>query len=107
MASKILTIIDTQSGLALKRTEFSEMPETALYSEYIENTVQTIVYNEDGSVNRIEHRAIAGNGLVRSDTYTFTENSVTEVRTLASGASLTITTDYITMQTTVVYAAAE
>lgn len=94
--------------LATIPADYSELYDySLLHVDEINGTVQSVVYKADGSVDRIEHRAIVGNGLVRSDAYTFTDSSVTEVRTLASGASLTLTTDYNTLNTTVVYTAAE
>ena len=43
---------------------------------------------------------------IRTDAFTFAEGSITEVRTLNTGESLTIVTNTETLVTTVTYAAA-
>ena len=73
-----------------------------LYDE-IPTTVQTYVFT-DGSVSQVLHKS--GNTTVRTDTFTYATNTITEVRTLNTGESLTIETNLQTLETTVTYAAA-
>ena len=75
-----------------------------LLCEEIPNTVQTITFDEEtGNVASISH--MNGQTEVRSDVFTFAIGSITEVRTLDSGESLTITTNTTTLETTVTYSA--
>ena len=71
----------------------------------IPNTTQTIAFNQTtGDVSTITHAR--GNTVIRTDAFTFAEGSITEVRTLNTGESLTIVTNTETLVTTVTYAAA-
>lgn len=75
-----------------------------LLLEEIPGTSQQITFSQDGNVDQIIHKA--DQTTVRTDTYTFGENTVTEVRTLATGQKLTIVTNTETLVTTTTYAAA-
>ena len=76
----------------------------ALHAEEIDGTTQTITFDSSGNVSQIVH---AANGAaVRTDVFTFGTNTITEVRTLNTGESLTIVTNTETLVTTVTYAAA-
>jgi seryl-tRNA synthetase len=77
---------------------------TSLHDDEIDNTVQTITFASDGSVQKIEHKR--NNVIIRTDTFTFATNMITEVRTLNTGETLTIATNLTTLETTVTYAAA-
>ena len=70
----------------------------------IPDTVQTITFDSSDNVSTIEHSS--GNTAVRTDTFTFADSSITEVRTLESGESLTLVTNLDTLVTTVTYTAA-
>ena len=74
-----------------------------LLHDEIPTTVQTYVFT-DGSVSQVLHKS--GNTTVRTDTFTYATNTITEVRTLKTGESLTIVTNLQTLETTVTYAAA-
>ena len=74
-----------------------------LLHDEIPNTVQTYVF-ADGSVSQVLHKS--GNTTVRTDTFTYATNTITEVRTLNTGERLTIVTNLTTLETTVTYAAA-
>lgn len=76
----------------------------SLHDDEIDNTVQTITFTSDGSVQKIEHKR--NNVIIRTDTFTFAANMITEVRTLNTGETLTIATNLTTLETTVTYAAA-
>lgn len=77
----------------------------ALQEETIPDTTQTITFDQSGNVASIVHTD-GNENVVRSDVFTFGANTITEVRTLASGESLTIVTNTDTLVTTVTYAAA-
>ena len=72
-----------------------------LHLEEINDTVQTITYDANGVVQKIEHAQ--GTEIIRTDVFTFTDTVITEVRTLNSGESLTIVTNLDTLVTTVTY----
>lgn len=74
-----------------------------LLHDEIPNTVQTYVFT-DGSVSQVLHKS--GNTTVRTDTFTYATNTITEVRTLNTGERLTIVTNLTTLETTVTYAVA-
>ena len=76
----------------------------SLHDDEIDNTVQTITFGSDGSVQKIEHKR--NSVVIRTDTFTFATNMITEVRTLNTGETLTIATNLTTLETTVTYAAA-
>ena len=72
-----------------------------LRTEEIPNTVQNYTF-VDGAVSLVEHKS--GNTTVRTDAFTYGTNTITEVRTLNTGESLTIVTNLTTLETTVTYA---
>lgn len=74
-----------------------------LLHDEIPTTVQTYVFT-DGSVSQVLHKS--GNTTVRTDTFTYATNTITEVRKLNTGESLKIVTNLQTLETTVTYAAA-
>ena len=78
---------------------------TTLQEENIPDTTQTITFDGNGNVSQIVHTD-GNNVAIRTDVFTFAANSITEVRTLNTGESLTIVTDTDTLTTTVTYAAA-
>jgi len=75
-----------------------------LLHEVIPDTVQSITFDSAGNVSTITH--VRNNTAIRTDTFTFSAETITEVRTLSTGESLTIVTNTTTLQTTVTYAAA-
>lgn len=77
---------------------------TLLQSEDIPDTTQAITFDSVGNVQTITH---SSNGAtVRTDFFTFENNSITEVRALPSGERLIIVTNTNTLATTITYAAA-
>lgn len=74
-------------------------------TDLIPDTVQTIAYASDESVQSVTHTR---NGTaVRTDVFTFGDDQITEVRTLATGESLTIVTVLSTLVTTITYSEGE
>ena len=76
-----------------------------LLHDEIPGTTQTIAFDSFGNVSTITHTN-GSNVAVRTDAFTFAANSITEVRTLNTGETLTIVTNTTTLVTTVTYAAA-
>lgn len=76
-----------------------------LQIDSIPGTEQTILFDDEGNVRSITHSA---NGTaVRTDMFTFGDDTIIEVRTLASGEIMTIMTNTDTLVTTVAYTPAE
>ena len=76
-----------------------------LQAENLPDTTQTIVFDGSGNVTSITHKD-GSNNTVRTDAFTFATNTITEVRTLSTGQSLTLVTNLTTLATTVTYTAA-
>ena len=57
-------------------------------ADYIKGTTQSITFNLDGTIASIAHTG-ANSVIVRTDTFTYGLNTITEVRTLAGGATKT------------------
>lgn len=77
--------------------------ELFLLSDEVPDTVQTYVF-VDGAVSQVLHTR--SGATIRTDDFAYTPNSITETRTLYTGAVLTIVTDLETLETTVNYTAA-
>ncbi len=75
-----------------------------LRAEIIPGTVQNINFDNDGNVSTILHKK--SGTTFRTDAFTFSDSTVTEVRTLATGEQMTIVTDTDTLETTITYSAA-
>lgn len=76
----------------------------SLESDNIIGTTQEVTYDSSGNVSSVLHKK--SGTTIRTDTFTFGDHTITEVRTLSSGQSLTIVTDTDTLITTTTYAAA-
>jgi hypothetical protein len=75
-----------------------------LHMDEINDTVQSIVFDSVGNVSTITH--VRNNVMIREDEFTFGDGTITEVRTLNTGETLTIVTNTNTLQTTITYTAA-
>ena len=73
-----------------------------LQVDIIPDTTQTITYDSSGNVSAIVHTD-ENDDIVRTDTFTFGENTITETRTLDTGEVLTIVTNTSTLVTTITY----
>ena len=71
-----------------------------LYSDEPPNTAQTISYT-DGIISQIIYKS--GNTTIRTDTYTYSPDTFTEVRMLNTGAQLTTVTNLTTYESTTTY----
>ena len=86
------------AGNAAERAAQYDSP---LYLDELPGTTQEITFASDGSLQSIVHKQ--GNTVLRTDTFTFGDNTVTETRTLSTGETLTIATNLNTLKTTVTY----
>lgn len=73
-----------------------------LAAETIPGTTQKPTFSAAGVIQQIVHEG-AGGAAVRTDTFTITSSAITEVRALATGQKLTLTTTLATKQTSIVY----
>lgn len=104
-AASAASVSASASQISTNTSDISDLKSaTSLHDDEIDNTVQTITFASDGSVQKIEHKR--NNVIIRTDTFTFATNMITEVRTLNTGETLTIATNLTTLETTVTYAAA-
>ena len=74
-----------------------------LLCDEIPNTVQEYTFT-DGTISQVTHKS--GSTVVRTDAFIFTDEAVTETRTLNTRETLTIVTNLTTLETTVTYTAA-
>lgn len=77
---------------------------TMLLADTVPNTVSQIQYDSNGNVSGILHKS--GNTTIRADAFVYTDTSITETRTLNTGASLAIAVNLTTLETTTTYTAA-
>lgn len=73
-----------------------------LQVDIIPDTTQTITYDSSGNVSAIVHTD-ENDDTVRTDAFTFGEDTITETRTLDTGEVLTIVTNTSTLVTTITY----
>ena len=85
-------------------TELSDLKsDLKLLCDEIPDTTQTYTF-ANGAVSQVTH---SRNGTtIRTDAFTYGTSTITEVRTLNTGESLTIVTNLTTLETTVTYSAA-
>ena len=74
-----------------------------LLCDEVPNTTQQYTFS-GGSVSQVLHKR--SNATIRTDAFTYGENTITEVRTLNTGESVTIVTNLTTLETTITYTAA-
>lgn len=84
--------------------EFEDLSvKSTLEQEDVPDTTQTVTFDRFGNVETVVHER--DNVAIRTDTFEFGTNTITETRTMFSGESLTITINTDTLVTTVAYAA--
>jgi hypothetical protein len=66
----------------------------------IRGTKQTITFNADGTPNNVTHTDANGN-VVRTDTFAYSGDTITETRVLATGTTMKITLNTKTLTTEV------
>lgn len=85
-----MTTITTQLADTRKRE--------LLFAKSIKDTKQHITFNVDGTVQKVEFRKV-DNELMRSDVYLYSDNLITETRTLSDGGAVTLYHDLVTLST--------
>ena len=80
----------------------ADLVKELLTEDTIPGTTQTVTMT-DGKVTQVAHTQ--GNTTLRTDVFTYSTGSITEVRTLNSGESLTMVTDLATLATSTTYTA--
>ncbi len=93
------TALQQHQPLTAYRTAAAQDEIDALLGSTISGTTQTVTFDANGKPQRIVHTA--NNAAVRTDVFTWGENSVTELRTLANGKHITITTNLTTLETVI------
>ena len=96
------TLTGAQKSTARGNISAASQEEVMLQLENLPGTVQSITFDASGNVQSITH--MAGSTAVRTDVFSFGDGTITEVRTLATGESLSIVTDTDTLETTTTYA---
>ena len=96
------TLTGAQKAAARGNISAAHAELVTLQEENIPGTVQSITFDASGNIQSITHKA--GGTAVRTDVFTFGDGTITEVRTLATGESLTIVKDADTLETTTTYA---
>ena len=76
-----------------------KLVEDMLLRSEIPGTVQTVTFDANNNPSTIAYNA--SGATVRTDAFTWGTNTVTEVRTLSSGKSITITTNLTTLEQTI------
>lgn len=75
-----------------------------LLSEELFDTTQVLTFNDSGQVSKIEHKK--NNVVYRTDNFNYSDNTITEVRTIADIGTLTIITNLSTLETIIAFDAA-
>ena len=70
-----------------------------LLIDEIPGTTKTVTFDSDSNPSTITHTK--NGNTVRTDVFTWTTTTVTEVRTLASGKSITVVTNLETLEQTI------
>ena len=76
-----------------------------LLGDNVENTTQAYTFDGSGNLAQVTHTR--DNTAIRTDVFTYGEETVTEVRTLNTGETMTFVTALATLATTITYTAAQ
>lgn len=91
--------IDQQKNQRQINAEQAELKSAISFFDDILGTVQTVNFDANGTPSSIVHTA---NGeAVRTDSFTWADNTVTEKRELADGSYITFVTNLTTLVTTI------
>lgn len=79
--------------------ESAEIEPRLSLTSSIPNSTQTVAFNSDGTLKQVLHKDASG-AVVRTDNYTYSGNTITETRTLATGESMifVLDTETLTME---------
>lgn len=73
-----------------------------LESDVIRGANKPILFNTDGTIQKVQFIRSLDDTIVREDVFTYGNNSITEVRTLLSGSTMTIIYNLETLETEVI-----
>lgn len=90
-----MSLFNSNDGFKIKKLE-TQLAE----STQLKGTTQSIVFNTDGTVQKVQHKDPLSN-VLREDVFTYASNLITEVRTLSSGGSITFKYHLDTLETEV------
>ena len=87
------------SGRTLSGNTGSEIETRMSLTSSIPNSTQTVAFNSDGTLKQVLHKDASG-VVVRTDNYTYSGNTITETRTLATGENMifVLDTETLTME---------
>ena len=78
----------------LNKIEY-ELEDLNLTTDNIKNSKEIVTFDENGRVIKIQHRNISDDKLIREDTFTYTSNTITEVRkVINTGSTITYVCSY-------------
>jgi hypothetical protein len=98
-AGQVLGLDSNLDPVWLNQSGGGDAATEKLIASIIPGTTQTITFNANGKPYSIVH---ASNGTTaRTDLFTWSDGSVTEVRTLSTGETLTIFTNLVTLAQTI------
>lgn len=92
-----------ESNSELRQELNQEKKYQLLLDDSVPNTVQEYTFS-GGAVSQVTHKR--SGTTIRTDAFTYGTSSITEVRTLNTGESMTIATNLETLETSVTYTAA-
>ena len=79
--------------------EINGLKSTANWFNSIPGTTQTVNFDSNGKPTSVVHTS--GNDIIRTDSFVWSTDSVTETRTLADGRYIVLTTNLTTLVTTI------
>ena len=112
LKDKLMTLEDFKAvrdvDVASNSAQFTEIKadlgaadkHSILLNDEVQNTTQEYTFS-NGRVSQVTHSR--NSAAVRTDVFTYGTGTITEVRTLATGESLTIVTNLTTLETTITY----
>jgi hypothetical protein len=98
LKNEITTARGTKDSLGER---IDDIDENLSATTKIKGTTQSIIFNSDGTVQRVQHKD-SSNNLMREDVFTYSTNTITEVRTLSDGKTLTLINHLDTLTTEVI-----
>ncbi|MFS0864131.1 hypothetical protein [Fredinandcohnia sp. 179-A 10B2 NHS] len=95
------TVSTSYENYVVALSEDIKVPKDYLTVNSIKGTKQSIVFNSDGTVQKVTYKN-ATNTVLREDVFTYENNLITEVRTLPNGESITFKYHLDTLETEVI-----
>ena len=83
-----LAEVDANAELIAARNGMPTLGSNLNLNDDIKGTTQTITFNTDGTVQKIQHKNVS-DVVLREDVFTYAANLITEVRTLSTAETIT------------------